>query len=112
MHSSPVCYLLTAGEGRSTYVGATVHLSRRLRQHNGELCGGARATRNHRPWRVHTYVRGFSSWRAALSFEWHWKRKARGAKARARRARELAAGRFREERLAVVVAMGTGEEML
>ena len=35
-----------------TYTGITTDLSRRLRQHNGELRGGARATRHGGPWHV------------------------------------------------------------
>ncbi|MEE2887659.1 MAG: GIY-YIG nuclease family protein [Planctomycetota bacterium] len=37
---------------RSTYVGITTDVERRLRQHNGELPGGAKATRANRPWRI------------------------------------------------------------
>ncbi|MBK9031978.1 MAG: GIY-YIG nuclease family protein [Myxococcales bacterium] len=44
-------YVLVSGRGR-TYVGITTDVGRRLRQHNGELAGGARATRAHRPWHV------------------------------------------------------------
>lgn len=44
-------YILCSAGGR-TYVGVTTDVDRRLRQHNGELAGGARATRAHRPWRV------------------------------------------------------------
>jgi predicted GIY-YIG superfamily endonuclease len=57
-----------------TYIGATVDLERRLRQHNGELKGGARRT-SARPgeWYRVCYVRGFTTWRAALQFEWRWK---------------------------------------
>ena len=36
-------YLLKSTKG-TTYVGATVNLERRLRQHNKELVGGAKAT--------------------------------------------------------------------
>ena len=58
-----------------TYIGATVDGDRRLRQHNGELVGGARATKK-RPsgWYRVCHVHGFDTWNAALSFEWHWKR--------------------------------------
>ena len=64
-----------------TYIGATVDGDRRLRQHNGELVGGAKATHK-RPlgWYRVCYVRGFSTWNAALSFEWHWKRFSKGVK--------------------------------
>lgn len=38
------CYALELPGSRRTYVGYTIDPSRRLRQHNGELCGGAAAT--------------------------------------------------------------------
>lgn len=44
-------YVLTSGRGR-TYVGIATDVARRLRQHNGELAGGARATRAGRPWQI------------------------------------------------------------
>jgi predicted GIY-YIG superfamily endonuclease len=37
-------YLLVASSSGNTYVGATVNLDHRLRQHNGEIKGGAKAT--------------------------------------------------------------------
>ena len=65
--------LETCDGGRSkTYVGATVDPNRRLRQHNGELVGGARATHGRR-WRRRYLVGGFADERAALRFEWRWK---------------------------------------
>ena len=54
----------------------------RLRQHNGELAGGARATSPPwlQPWRAAAVVTGFRAGaavdggkRAALQFEWAWK---------------------------------------
>ena len=37
------------GRDESLYTGITTHLERRLRQHNGELKGGAKALRGKRP---------------------------------------------------------------
>ena len=70
-------YLLRANPSGATYVGATVDLSHRLRQHNREIKGGARATaarvsRGER-WERVLYVEGFPDWSAALQFEWRWK---------------------------------------
>jgi len=60
-----------------TYVGATVNIDRRLRQHNCELTGGARRTGSivsaGGSWQRICYVTGFPSWQAALQFEWRWK---------------------------------------
>jgi len=73
-------YLLVSTTG-ATYVGATVDLNRRLRQHNKEITGGAHATgsrvSNGETWRRHCYVSGFPDWRAALQFEWRWKQLSR-----------------------------------
>lgn len=43
------CYIVFNSNDR-TYNGYTVNLDRRLKQHNGLLKGGARATRNRGPW--------------------------------------------------------------
>lgn len=43
-------YVLWSGTLERTYVGLAVDVSRRVRQHRGELTGGARATRAGRPW--------------------------------------------------------------
>jgi structure-specific endonuclease subunit SLX1 len=69
-------YLLVSTSG-STYVGATVDLDHRLRQHNKEIKGGAVATSikvaKGETWRRHCYISGFPTWQAALQFEWRWK---------------------------------------
>ena len=69
-------YLLVSTKG-STYVGATVDLERRLRQHNKDIKGGAHATgikvSNGEVWERAAYVSGFPDWQAALQFEWRWK---------------------------------------
>lgn len=69
-------YLLASSDG-ATYVGATMNLDRRLRQHNKEIKGGACATGSRvargETWRRHCYISGFPDWPAALQFEWRWK---------------------------------------
>lgn len=69
-------YLLVCNDN-STYVGATMDLDRRLRQHNKEITGGAHATsikvgKGH-SWTRACHVAGFPDWQAALQFEWRWK---------------------------------------
>ena len=66
------CYCIT--NGRRTYVGATKNFRRRLRQHNQEIKGGAKATRcTPGEWRLLVRVVGFETWRDVLKFEWRWK---------------------------------------
>ena len=69
-------YLLHSTDN-STYVGATVDLDRRLRQHNKIIKGGAHATSMKvnagQIWERACYVEGFPDWQAALQFEWRWK---------------------------------------
>jgi predicted GIY-YIG superfamily endonuclease len=73
-------YLLVSSDG-ATYVGATVDVDRRLRQHNKEISGGAHATgikvAKGETWRRHCYVKGFPDWQACLQFEWRWKQLSR-----------------------------------
>ena len=69
-------YLLVSSDD-ATYVGATVDLEHRLRQHNKEIKGGAHATSakvaRGEIWTRACYISGFPDWRAALQFEWRWK---------------------------------------
>ena len=69
-------YLLVSTSG-ATYVGATVDLDRRLRQHNKEIKGGAHATGSKvakgEIWTRAAHVSGFPDWPSALQFEWRWK---------------------------------------
>jgi predicted GIY-YIG superfamily endonuclease len=65
------CYCLVSETG-STYVGFSTNVDRRLRQHNRELVGGARATQGHTWTRILT-ITGFPTQRDALQFEWKWK---------------------------------------
>jgi structure-specific endonuclease subunit SLX1 len=63
-------------------VGATIDPDRRLRQHNGELSVGAKATRGYK-WERKCLVGIFDSEHDALSFEWHWKRNSKKFKGNA-----------------------------
>jgi structure-specific endonuclease subunit SLX1 len=73
-------YLLVSTSG-NTYIGATVDLNRRLRQHNKEIKGGAQATSikvlKGETWTRAAHVSGFPDWQAALQFEWRWKQLSR-----------------------------------
>ena len=68
------CYILHSPSTQRTYNGYTNNLPRRLRQHNQELVGGARATKRAQDWEFACYVTS-PTWDrvAALKFEWHVK---------------------------------------
>ena len=69
-------YFIKSTNG-STYIGATVNLDKRIRQHNKELKGGATATSQKvnqgEKWDYYCYVENFPTWNEALKFEWRWK---------------------------------------
>jgi predicted GIY-YIG superfamily endonuclease len=75
---SHYCYILANDRDQATYNGYTTHLERRLRQHNGELKGGAKFTTRRScrgcRWRYLVTVTcddpAFDK-RTALSLEWH-----------------------------------------
>ena len=81
-------YLLhsSASSGQQNYVGATVDLDHRLRQHNKEIKGGAMATsiqvEKGNTWERVCHVTGFPTWQAALQFEWRFKQLSRKLPAR------------------------------
>jgi structure-specific endonuclease subunit SLX1 len=69
-------YLLES-TNKATYVGATINLEKRLRQHNKEIKGGAFATsakvNKGEIWTRICHIEGFPDWQAALQFEWAFK---------------------------------------
>lgn len=64
---SYIVYMLQGAQG-AFYTGITKNLSRRLRQHNGEMKGGAKYTRAHRPYHV-VYHERYGTLREALRRE-------------------------------------------
>ena len=74
--SNAYVYFIESSNGY-TYIGATVNLDKRIRQHNKEISGGAVATSNMvekgEIWSYYCYVENFPSYNEALKFEWRWK---------------------------------------
>lgn len=67
------CYILRSINpffDNQTYNGSTNNLVRRLRQHNEQIGGGAKATSNKGPWEYYAVLTGFSTHNEALSCEW------------------------------------------
>lgn len=76
MDKKHFCYILINESCTHSYVGYTVNPTRRLRQHNGELKGGAMRTKRITPgkWRL-AFIFECDKFdnHLALSFEWHLK---------------------------------------
>ena len=69
------CYILSSLNEKyfnSTYIGFTDNPLHRIRQHNGEIKGGAKFTKRRRPWQLILVVSNFPNKIAALKFEWAW----------------------------------------
>lgn len=66
------CYLLTCPNSKRCYIGYTTDPQRRLRQHNGDIKGGAKKTSRYENWDIVCTIGGFENYRQALRFEWKW----------------------------------------
>ena len=70
------CYILRSTNPlykKLTYNGSTNNVKRRLRQHNSEITGGAKATKGKGIWEPYAVLTGFQSHQEALSCEWRIK---------------------------------------
>lgn len=87
-------YLLLNSKNDRTYVGSTTDPDRRLRQHNREITGGAKATSKGAPhWKLAVVVGGFSGRSPACRWEAIVKKRARGYWHRRTAMFEVATGR-------------------
>ncbi|XP_057456923.1 structure-specific endonuclease subunit slx1 [Lotus japonicus] len=68
-----VYLILSTNHPIKTYVGVTTNFPRRLKQHNGQLIGGAKASRAGRPWICACVICGFTNRSEACAFESKWK---------------------------------------
>jgi structure-specific endonuclease subunit SLX1 len=93
-------YCLQSDKG-NTYVGATIDPQRRLRQHNREITGGARATKRRvdagETWAIFCYAGPFEKIEA-LRFEWRWKWLSRKVKGSPIERRQKALNQLLEEK--------------
>jgi predicted GIY-YIG superfamily endonuclease len=72
------CYILLSLNNNKFYIGYTTDFKHRLRQHNGEIVGGAKKTKKWRPWIPLCQITGFFDKSSALRFEYrlqHQKKK-------------------------------------
>lgn len=67
------CYLLQSlGNPRKWYVGYSDDPITRLKQHNGQLVGGAKETNKDRPWKLVCCLSGMPNHQQGLIWEWAW----------------------------------------
>tara|TARA_B100000795_G_scaffold266389_1_gene249505 strand:- start:884 stop:1504 length:621 start_codon:yes stop_codon:yes gene_type:complete len=77
-------YALQSISTNKSYVGASTNFSRRIRQHNSEIKGGAKYTRCAKDWKCIYRVNGFVD-TDALKFEWWLKHSGKVSGKRKRR---------------------------
>lgn len=75
-------YLLKSD--KYSYVGMTNDFTRRLRQHNKEIKGGARYTSKRDSWYPVLIIDGFQDMKSAMQCEWRLKRGKKGVDGRIR----------------------------
>lgn len=75
-------YLIYSPSRKRTYVGSTTDVFRRLRQHRGEIRGGARSTSVASDWVLQSYITGFRGRSPACRWEKIVKGRSRGLKDR------------------------------
>lgn len=72
-------YLLYNTSTNRTYIGCTTDYNRRLRQHNGEIAGGAKSThKGQGHWKLFKVLSGFIGRSEAMRWEKILKSRARG----------------------------------
>jgi len=75
VHDGIVVYCLASPDAQRSYVGVTDNLARRLRQHRGEIAGGAKpTTKVPTDWALACHVTGCGTRKFALQMEWAWHR--------------------------------------
>ena len=80
--SDHCCYIVRSRVSNRVYIGYTVNFNHRLRQHNGEITGGAKRTRRWRPWIPVCIIQGFYEASSALRFEYRLQHPKRRRKAK------------------------------
>jgi putative endonuclease len=96
-------YLLYHAEANRTYLGVTTNVERRLRQHRGEIVGGARytariqATHPTSVWQLVATLSPFPNQSEVTRWERLLKLKTRGLKQRLEAMRAIAEGRHPNE---------------
>lgn len=65
-----VCYVLKSKVSEKTYVGSTNDIQKRIRQHNKEIKGGAKATKMGGPYKIILLITGFKNRSVACQYEW------------------------------------------
>ena len=81
------CYLLYSESANRTYIGITNNLTKRLKQHNQLITGGAKSTKITQDWYYYLTVK-MPNKSTALSYEYQWK-KSIGLEKRVKKCTEL-----------------------